>query len=205
LKEQDVAIWVTFGGARFHVPDPATLSRLYPGVPIEVLAAGALDGVPVVPADGTLLREEDGAIWVVDGGARFGVPDMGTLNRLFAGRPIGQLWNGALNGIPGIPADGTLLREEDGAIWVIYGGAKFGVPDMGTLNRLFAKEPIFQLWNGALNGIPDVPADGTLLREESNPQTFVIQRGTKLPCSSAETGNIHVLWDGALARFPLGS
>ena len=44
--------------------------------------------------------------------------------------------------------DGTLLREENGAIWVVFGGARFHVPDMATLNRLYGGKPVSQLWDG---------------------------------------------------------
>ena len=200
LREDNGAIWVIFGGARFHVPDPATLNRLFGGQPITAVPAGVVNGIPTIPVNGTLLREENGAIWVIFGGAKFHVPDPATLNRLFGGQPIFQLWDGALNGIPTAPIDGTLLREENGAIWVIFGGARFHVPDPATLNRLFGGQ-LFQLWNGAPSGIPLIPVDGTLLREESSTQVFLIQGGHKVPVPNA-VGLVHVLWNGALSQIP---
>jgi Common central domain of tyrosinase len=155
--------------------------------------------------DGTLLREDDGAIWVVYGGAKFHVPDPPTLARLYAGRPVDQVWNGALNAIGTLPVDGTLLREENGAIWVVYGGAKFHVPDPPTLARLYAGRPVDQVWNGALNAIGNIPAAGTLLREESNPQVFIVRAdGRKVPAPVPVVGPVYILWDGALAQIPNG-
>ena len=118
-----------------------------------------MNAIPAIPRDGTLLREENGAIWVIYGGAKFHVPDPGTLSRVFGNTPWYQLWNGALDAIPTMPGDGTLLREENGAIWVIYGGAKFHVPDPATLVRLYGATPWRQVWNGALNAIPAIPVD----------------------------------------------
>src|SRR5262249_41926006 len=140
--------------------------------------------------------------WVIFGGAKFHVPDMPTLNRLFGGQTILQLWNGAPDSIPTAPVDGTLLREDNGAIWVIFGGAKFHVPHMPTLNRLFGGQTIFQLWNNAPSDIPNIPVDGTLLQEESNANVFLIQGGHKVPAPTTTVGPVHVLWDGALSQIP---
>ena len=101
-------------------------------------------GLSTIPMDGTLLREENGAIWVVFGGARFHVPDMATLNRLYGGKPVSQLWDGGPEVLATIPIDGTLLRAESGAIWVVFGGAPFHIPDMATLNRLYGGKPVYQ-------------------------------------------------------------
>jgi hypothetical protein len=169
LREGDAAIWVIYGGARFHVPDMATLGRLFKDQPAAQLWDGAANQIPLAPMDGTLLREDE-AIWVVYGGARFHVPDMAPLAQRFGGRPMGQLWNGASDGIATVPVDGTLLREGDTVIWVVYGGARFHVPDMATLARLFGDKPAGQLWNGAVNGISLIPRDGTQVREENSSQ-----------------------------------
>jgi hypothetical protein len=201
LREENGAIWVIVRGAKFHVPDPATLNRLFAGRPIFQLWNGALDAIPGIPADSTLLREENGAIWVILGGAKFHVPDPGTLSRLYGGWPFFQLWNGALDQIPGIPVDGTLLREENGAIWVVLGGAKFHVPDPATLTRLFGGKPILQVWNGALDAVPLVPVNGTLFREESSARVFVVEGGRLVNAALYDVNAVHVVWDGALSQI----
>jgi hypothetical protein len=202
LREDSGAIWVIFGGAKFLVPDMPTFTRLFGGKPVVPASAARVNGISNIPIDGTLLREDSGAIWVIFGGARFLVPDMPTLTRLFGGKPTFQLWDGALSGIPTVPTDGTLLREDSGAISVIIGGAKFLVPDMPTLTRLFGGIPTFQLWDGALSGIPTVPTDGTLLREEGSTQIFIVQGGRKVPAPPNTVGLVHVLWKGALSQIP---
>jgi hypothetical protein len=151
---------------------------------------------------GSLLREENEAIWVIFGGARFHVPDPDTLSRLYRGKPITPVPTGGVNRIPTVPVDGTLLREENGAISVIFGGARFCISDLATLNRLYHDKRSFQLWDGALNDIPMIPVDGTLLREESSTQVFLIQGGHKLPAPPNVVGTVHVLWNGALSQIP---
>jgi hypothetical protein len=56
--------------------------------------------------------------------------------------------------------DGSLRREENGAVWVIFGAARSHVPDPDTLNRLYAGEPISPVPTGGVNGISTVPVDG---------------------------------------------
>jgi hypothetical protein len=52
----------------------------------------------------------------------------------------------------------------------------------------------------AINTIPD---EGTLLREESSPQVWIIQDRTRVLAPLHPSGTVHVLWDGALAQIPL--
>lgn len=165
IQNSNGEIWVIYGKARFHVPDAATLERLFPGTQIRK-TTGSLDDIPQIPADGTLLREEDGTTWVIYGSARFHVPDPLILRMIFGLSTVNQVWNHAVDDIPLIPADGTLLREHNGTIWVIFGGAKFHVPDSTTLNRIYTGIGVIQLWDGAADAIPGVPADGSFFREE---------------------------------------
>jgi hypothetical protein len=205
LREENGAVWVIYNGAKFHVPDPATLSRLFANMPIYQLWNGALDNISTIPGDGMLIREENGAIWVIYDGTKFHVPDPATLSRLFANKPIYQLWNGVLDYISTpMHYNGMLLREENGAIWVIYGGAKFHVPDPATLSRLFANMPIYQLWNGALDNISTIPGDGTLIHED-NGAVWVIYGEAKFHVPDPATLSrlfanmpIYNLWNGVL-------
>ena len=205
-EDNNDAIWVIFGHAKFHIPDPATLTRLYPATAVVQVFAGCLAGIANAPANGTLLRDDNGAIWVIFGRAKFHVPDLMTFGRLYGAEPVCHVWNGAVDGLANIPADGTMLREENGAVWIIFGGAKFHVPDLATLSRLYVNLPIWQVWTGALNAIPDIPIDRTLLREE-NGTVWVIYGGAKfhVPYSDPATLNhffpympIHQLWNGAV-------
>jgi hypothetical protein len=109
---------------------------------------------------------------------------------------------GGVNGLATIPVDGTLLREENGAIWVVFGGARFHVPDPATLARLYGGKPIDQLWNGGPEILGTIPVDGTLLREETSTQVYVIQGGHKVPTQPPYPTPVGVLWTGALAQIP---
>jgi hypothetical protein len=202
LREENGFIWVIFGGAKFHVPDVLTLERLYSGVPLDELWNGAPNQIPDVPVDGTLLREENGFIWVIFGGAKFHIPDVPTLERLYRGVPLDELWSGASDHIPVVPVDGTLLADENSAVWVIFGGAKFQVPDLPTLNRLYPGIAAHRLWNGAPNQFTYIPVDGTLLREESSAQVYIVQGGHKSPAPAGSPGTVGIVWTGALVQIP---
>jgi hypothetical protein len=202
LREEGGATWVFAGGAKCQAPDPATVQRLYPGTPVGSVWSGALSTISATPADGTVLREENGAVWVVFGGAGFHVPDPATYARLYATRPIHQLWDGVLSTMSA-PADGTLLREESGAVWVTIGAARFHVPDPPTLERLFGGRTLGQVWNGAVSGLSLVPREGTRLREESSSTIFEIRSGQKVPLAMpGRVSRVNIVWDGALAQIP---
>jgi hypothetical protein len=202
LREESGTVWIIYGGAKFHVPDPATLDRLFAGRPLYPLWDNALTMTPDAPSDGTLLREENGRIWIVFGRAKFHVPDPATLNRLYSERPVLQLWDGALDALDSTPVDGTLLREENGSIWIVFGRAKFHVPDPATLNRLYLGRPILQVWDGALDALGSIPIDGTFLREESDTLPYLIVNGHKVRPTGIDADAVRVLWNGALAGIP---
>jgi hypothetical protein len=155
-----------------------------------------------------LLRNpSEGAIYVLYGAAKFHVPNWDTLTRLFDGIPIRDVQGGELDHIGTMPGDGTLLHEETtGKVFVIYGAAKFHVPNWDTLTRLFPGFLLRPLWAGALDHIPDCPADGTFFREESSTQIYIIAGCHKAPAKTpaVPTEAVHVLWDGALAQIPVG-
>jgi hypothetical protein len=156
-----------------------------------------------VPLDGTLLRQEDAALWVIAGGAKFRVPDQSTLSRLYPGARAVKLWDAAVAFIPNIPQNGALMRDEDGKIWVIVGGAKLHVPNLAVLNRLYPDGRPFLLWNGALASLANVPNDGTLLREESDYRVFVMREGHRVRATGFHRAeDIVVVWDGALQSIP---
>jgi|ERR1700686_89454 len=96
--------------------------------------------------------------------------------------------------------DGMLVQAPYAGIFVTYGRARFHIPDMTTFNEFFPRGLPKQLPEPMLESIPLIPADGTLLREQSRAQVYVVEAGRKQP-STATTG-IHLLWDGALAQIP---
>jgi hypothetical protein len=208
MREQSGPMSVCFGGAKLHIPDPGVFARLYGSAPVAQLWDGALAALPDVPRDGTLLRDEAGAIYVIHQRAKFHIPSMGVFAQLFGARAVGQVWDGALAAIPSAPSDGTLVREESEAIHVVFGGAKFHVPTPAVLEQLYGGVPVRQLWDGALEGLPSVPHDGTLLRGQSG-AIHVVFGGARFHVPSMDVltslyrvGVVRQVWDDAITALP---
>lgn len=163
--------------------------------------------IPTAKPKLLLRNPNDGAIYVIYGGAKFHVTDPATLDGLFVGVPVRDAQVGELQHIGTMPGDGTLLHEEStGKVFVIYGGAKFHVPNWDTLTRLFPGFVLRLLWENALAHIPDCPVDGTLLREESHPEVYVIQGGQAIWIDHPDKlalyggcGKVRIIPDGALS------
>jgi len=92
-----------------------------------------------------------------------------------------------------LPIIGTVIsgvpvkEKSNDEIYVIYGGAKFYIPEQATLERLFGRHPVMLTGpNGALAQMPLVPRDGTLLKELTNQKIYLIKNGTKYWVSSPE-------------------
>ena len=96
--------------------------------------------------------------------------------------------------------DGTLLCDERGILWVVFGGARFEVPGRRVADRLFGRVPI-PVPSSVLAKLGTVPRDGTLLREEDDVRVYVMLGGTKHKVSAC-IDPAHVLWAGALDAIP---
>ena len=113
-------------------------------------------------SDGTTVGVENGGIWVIAGGAKFGIPNEDVHHRLYNGGMAITAPPADLTGVGKVPLDGTLLREENEKVWLIVGGAKFLVPDSLTRARLYPGARVVRVWDGALDEIRIVPRDGTI-------------------------------------------
>jgi hypothetical protein len=160
LKEESVpTVFVIIGGAKFGVPTADILTRLYGGFAgLGTLWDGALSGMGEIPADGTKLKEESSpTVWVIIGGARFGVPDQATLDRLYGGwSDVWPVWDGRTIGLDGAPRDGTLLKDESAPeVFAICGGATRLVTSFSQFNL----DPgiVRVLWSGRLGAFPTGP------------------------------------------------
>jgi hypothetical protein len=111
--------------------------------------------------DGTILEDETGARYVIEGGARFHVPNDAVFDDLQKAAGVRHVTANETAGLPIVPVDRTLLRDTAGAVSVIYGGARFHVPDPATFDSLYKWADVRQLWDQALDEIPVIPRDGT--------------------------------------------
>jgi hypothetical protein len=199
----DGAVYIIFGGAKFHVWSLEALHLSWSDVHQDT--SGILATLPLVPRDGTILQEvSDPSVYIVYGGARFGVSSMEALGLDWANRHV--VSDTALSQIPRIPTNGTLLREvSDPAVYVVYGGARFHVLDMDQLGLKW--ENIRLVSPSALAQIPFVPVDGTLLKEASSAPVFIVYGGAKFHVLNMEElglswDSIHAVSDGAMGAIP---
>jgi microsomal dipeptidase-like Zn-dependent dipeptidase len=202
LQDETGSIYVVEGGARFHVPDMPTFTKLYNAADVHHVPATMTAGIPTCPVDGTLLAEANGAVHVICQGARFHVPDPATFDSLYSWANVRQLWDHAIDQIPLVPKNGTLLRETNGAVHVVYGGARFHVPDPATFNALFNAAIIHQLWDHAVDQIPMVPADGSAFQLGAGGPIWVVRGGKRSPAPAGQLVVAFELWPGALDSIP---
>ncbi|GGW96135.1 hypothetical protein GCM10010297_17510 [Streptomyces malachitofuscus] len=112
--------------------------------------------------------------------------------------------------------DGSVVREESKPeVYVIFGGAKFWVPDPATLFRLYggwASVRVVPDGTPAAAGITDTPVNGTLLKEEHAPAVWRMENRTRRwvvsPTVLARYGGwaaVRTVPDNALAPIPTGS
>jgi hypothetical protein len=210
-------VYLIEGGAKFWIPSPQELYALgYNWSEVHVVPDGSLASIPNVPRDGTLVRELSSApVYLIEGGAKFWVPSP---QELYA---MGYNWSevkivpdGSLSSIPNIPVNGTLVRElSSAAVYVIFGGAKFWIPSPQELYAMgYNWSEVRIVPDGSLASIPNVPSNGTLLRELDSSNVYIIHNGHKYLIDSLEmaelgyTANeIHVVGDGDLSIFPQGT
>lgn len=194
------------------------------------------------PADGTLLRDvSDGSIYVIAGRAKFGFTSMAELTASGYGTNFVNVDHSVITRLPDVPGDGASVRDtNDGSIYVIAGGAKFGLanwdevvdakaeryvnlphrfmanfgtePTNGTLLHNSADGTVTVVAGGAafdfnspeeltasgyswsqvtvprryLDALGDVPHDGTLLRDPANGTMVVMAGGAAVPFRSPE-------------------
>jgi hypothetical protein len=116
--------------------------------------------------------------------------------------------------LPATPADFTLVRESNRPeVFVVYGSAKFRIPDPPTLFRLgFDWSRVRVIPPGGAAKLGPMPIDGTLLKEEHDPKVFLTdQSKLRWVISPASMDSNCLAWrhvrtvpDGSLAALARG-
>lgn len=163
--------------------------------------------------DRTLMRD-DGSFRVVFGGTDF-IPDdsivINGIRYLDAFDPIAAVPSAQL---PTTAVDGTLVREWNRPeVYVVYGGAKFWIPDPPTLFALgFDWSRVGVIPPNGTAKIGDIPIDGTLLTEQHDPKVFVMESGQRRWVTSPAVmdgrclpwRHVRTVPDNSLAAIPAG-
>jgi hypothetical protein len=219
-------IYVVYGGARFPIASVEALYGLGLGAQaVHTVPPGGLNQIPLVPAEGTWLREmSSGAEWQVTAGAKFALPSGEVRDQLIgAGALSAQLYvvpDGATAQIPPAPRERSRVKELSSPIeWQVTGGARFALPDAVQRNKLVHLHHLDWRLNivpdGALAGIPQVPPEGTRIRELSEEREWQITGGLKFALTDRARSDalqagghvapeLRVVPDGALAAVAEG-
>src|SRR6185436_20153485 len=107
--------------------------------------------------------------------------------------------------------DQSLVKEVGGdIIYVILGGAKFKVLDFETMASYGASRDVQRIPAGTLNAIPDLPRNGSILREfNGDPKVYLVKDGLLYHIYSPDVLESYGSWDavyftpnGSLKEFP---
>lgn len=120
----------------------------------------------------------------------------------------------AFRTLPAFPADFTLVREWNRPeVYVVFGGAKFQIPDPQTLMTLgFNWSMVRVLPAGGTSKLLTVPIAGTLIKEQHDPRVFLVEntqlRWVKSPAvmdaRCLPWRHVRIVPDTTLATLPHG-
>lgn len=162
--------------------------------------------------DFTLMKDDDGNLSLVFGGTDFGV----TAGQIATGvwAPVSVSNTVPFRALPPIPADFTLVREwmAPADQYVVFGGAKFKIPDLVTFNSLgFNMSKVRMLPPGGTAKLKKMPINGTLVREEHSSTVYMADHGKLRKVAKAaiegrciSARNVRVVPDKALAALSKG-
>ena len=234
-----VDFWDFWGGCTVRFSWVADRNSAFPAW----APSGAQTPAPTYPAvrlpDGTLMRNAAGTgVSVVFGGTDFSA-DPGYLgetalettaattravlepdrrNLLGGPGPTARHFMAgaiAFTPLPPIPADFTLVREwNQPEVYVVYGGAKFRIPDPPTLFSLgFDWSMVRVIPAGGTSKLLDIPIDRTLIKEQHDPAVFLVEsqklRLVKSPAVMEARclpwRHVRVVPDTSLSALPRGA
>jgi hypothetical protein len=139
------------------------------------------------------------------------------LDRGYLLGPPQRIVGGAIDHVqlPALAADFTLVRERNRQdVYVVFGGAKFLIPDTPTLIGLgFDLSMVRVIPAGGTAKLLTVPIDRTLVKEQHSPLVFVVDgQELRLVKSAAvmdarclPARHVRVVPDGSLSNLPFGS
>jgi hypothetical protein len=209
--------WDFWGGCTVTFQWAADSDYFHGGAPFA--PSGAQTPPPRYPIvrlpDRTLMRNEVGpGFRVVFGGTDFRTDDSIVVNGvryLDAFDPITAV---SFRTLPALPVDGALVREWNRPeVYVIYGGAKFHIPDPPTLFALgFDWTRVNVIPPSGTGKLLQTPIDGTLVKEQHDPRVFLVDgrqlRWVNSPAVMAARclpwRHVRVVPDAALVNLPHG-
>lgn len=164
IKADGPQIYVVEVGAKRHVPSQAVLESRFSGEDIVLISEAELgaymQGPPVEFRDGTLIRTEDGRVWVIENGLRRHITNHEVFSGL--GYSYNVVWSvssgeAALHAEgPGLISasfhpDGSILKGSTSEIWVVRMGTLLHVPSGAVLDSLIERKELISVHNSQLS------------------------------------------------------
>ncbi|MFI6763768.1 trypsin-like serine protease [Micromonospora sp. NPDC050417] len=168
---------------------------------------GWLTALPGMPQNGTLIRNnETGGVAVIAGGAAVWFANQDELANAGYGTtpfstavPIG--W---LTALPGMPQNGTLIRNETGGVAVVAGGAAMWFPNQDELRQAgYGTVPSIGVPTRWTVGLLSKPQDGTLVRSGASPQVWRVDGGIRTAVTPGPTENVTTIGVSSLQAIPV--
>lgn len=196
------AVYVIAGGAPLWVTNWANVGGQKP---IRTLTAAQWSTLRTYPADGTLLREQGGTVFIVAGGAPVYVSNWANIGGYRPATLVDEVTlaaagaagpGGRFGHLRAFPADGTYLVDKVGTAWVVAGGAPIPISSwahMGGQQRVQLIDGV-SIANagrgGVWNHLRARPADNTYVRDLSG-RVYTIGGGAPLYVSNwARVGGV---------------
>ncbi len=153
--------------------------------------------------------------YLIEGGGKLLIsPDTDLAPLGLTTRDVQTLPAGALAQIPSAPADGTLLNEPGGQTYVVYGGAKFVMPDSDYTALGLSPGAVKLVSPGVLSQLPAAPPDYSRIQQLGDDSgEYVALRGSRIPidadaleamkAAGVANGPKYTLPTGAFVQVPL--
>jgi hypothetical protein len=103
-------------------------------------------------------------------------------------------------------ADGSLVQQPMvSPIYVVFGGAKFHVPDVPTLNRLYGGTTVEDINALTLAILGSIPVTGTTLKEDGDDAIWRVEDGLRRHITTLDILQMHCGGSGVVKVVPAGT
>jgi hypothetical protein len=167
-------------------------------------------------AEGCVVKEAfQPQTYIIEGGAKLPInPDTDLTQLGLTPRDVQTLPTGTLQTLPNLPNDGALFRDGSGQTFVVFGGAKFVMPDGDYAALGLSAGAVRTVPATALSQLPLAPPDYSRIQQLGDASgEYVALKGSRIPLDSEaldamkaagiENAPKYTLPTGAFSQVPL--
>ncbi|MEU7799048.1 trypsin-like serine protease [Micromonospora arborensis] len=206
IRNETGGVAVLAGGAAIWFGSPQELAASgYATTPVVPVSTSWAASLPSMPQSGTLIRNETGGVAVIAGGAAVWFANQDEFRNAGYGTTpsigVPTAWAASL---PGVPQNGTLIRNETGGVAVVAGGAAMWFPNLEELRAAgYGTVPSIGVPTRWALGLLSKPQDSTLVRSGASPQVWRVTGGTRTAVTSGPTENVTTIGVTSLQAIPV--